>query len=92
MLKIKDELMQRSVLDWILKQEKDNVCVPQFLRAGQRLTQRKFSSLRLIFPPPPNNLCAYDLPDIASWQRANNNDTFSPSSQSSYENKTGTGR
>lgn len=88
MLKIRDELMQRRVLDWILKQEKDSVYVPQFLRAGQRLTQRKFSSLRLIFPPPPDNSCPYDLPDIASWQRANNDDTFSPPSQSSYENKT----
>lgn len=81
--------MQYSVLNWILKQEKDSIYVPEFLRAGQSLTQRKFSSLRLIFSPLPNNSCAYDLPDIASWQRANNNDTFSPPSQSSYENKTG---
>lgn len=27
-------------------------------------------------PPPPNNPSAYDLPDIARWQTANNNDIF----------------
>lgn len=60
-------------------EKKDSLGVPELLRARQCLTQRKSSSVGLTFPPPPNSSRVYDPPDIARWQRAKNNDTFSPS-------------
>lgn len=79
MLEIKMKQMHHGVWKWILKWEKkDSLGVPELLRARQCLTQRKSSSVGLTFPPP-NSSRVYDPPDIARWQKAKNNDTFSPS-------------
>lgn len=51
------------------------------------LIHSKFSSLRLIFSPPPNGSSASGLPDMARWQRDDDNDRFAHPSQSSYENE-----